>query len=294
MKRKFNFIGKRYLAYAISLLLIVGSWVYGVFVKGPQFGIDFTGGVLVQVKVEEEGITTGRLRELFKGKVDGVTVQNIESENEFLIKAPVIGDPNKVTEKVTHTVKEAFGSKAEIRRVEMIGPTVGKELREKGTMALIYALIGILLYVAWRFEPIFAFGAILALVHDTLATIGIFMSVGREFSLPVIAALLTVIGYSINDTIVVYDRIRENMKVLLRSKPFEELVNDSINQTLSRTLITSLTTFFVVLCLYLFGGGVINDFAFVLLVGIIVGTYSSIFIASAIVVDWYKYVKKMK
>lgn len=294
MGKKFNFIGRRYLAYALSLLLIVGSWLYGLFVEKPKFGIDFTGGVLVQVKVEEEGITTGKLRELFKGKVDGVTVQNIESENEFLIKAPVVGDPNKVTEKVTHTLREVFGSKAEIRRVEMIGPTVGRELREKGTMALIYALIGILLYVAWRFEPIFAFGAILALIHDTLATIGIFMSVGREFSLPVIAALLTVIGYSINDTIVVYDRIRENMKVLLRSKPFDELVNDSINQTLSRTLITSLTTFFVVLCLYLFGGGVINDFAFVLLVGIIVGTYSSIFIASAIVVDWYKYVKKMK
>ncbi|RUM45247.1 MAG: protein translocase subunit SecF [Desulfurobacterium sp.] len=294
MGKKFNFIGRRYLAYALSLLLIVGSWLYGLFVEKPKFGIDFTGGVLVQVKVEEEGITTGKLRELFKGKVDGVTVQNIESENEFLIKAPVVGDPNKVTEKVTHTLREVFGSKAEIRRVEMIGPTVGRELREKGTMALIYALIGILLYVAWRFEPIFAFGAILALIHDTLATIGIFMSVSREFSLPVIAALLTVIGYSINDTIVVYDRIRENMKVLLRSKPFDELVNDSINQTLSRTLITSLTTFFVVLCLYLFGGGVINDFAFVLLVGIIVGTYSSIFIASAIVVDWYKYVKKMK
>jgi len=178
--------------------------------------------------------------------------------------------------------------------VEMIGPTIGKELRQKGIMALIYALIGILIYVAWRFEPIFAFGAVLALVHDSLATIGIFMSVGREFSLPVIAALLTVIGYSINDTIVVYDRIRENMKVLLRSRPFEEIVNESINQTLSRTVITSLTTFFVVLCLYLFGGGVINDFAFVLLVGIIVGTYSSIFIASAMVVDWYKYVKKEK
>jgi len=295
MERKFDFIGRRFLAYAVSLLLIVGSWFYGVFVKGPKFGIDFTGGVLVQVKVNERGVTTGKVRKLFKGKVEGVTVQNIESENEFLIKAPVgSSDPNKVVEKVTHAVKRAFRNNVEIRRVEMIGPTVGKELREKGTMALIYALIGILIYVAWRFEPIFAFGAILALVHDTLATIGVFMSVGREFSLPVIAALLTVIGYSINDTIVVYDRIRENMKVLLRSKPFDELVNDSINQTLSRTLITSLTTLFVVLCLYLFGGGVINDFAFVLLVGIVVGTYSSIFIASAVVVDWYKYVKKLK
>ncbi len=295
MERKFDFIGKRHIAYLVSfLLLIAGSWFYGVFVKGPKFGIDFTGGVLVQVKIKDKNVNTETLRQLFKGKVDGVTVQNIETADEFLIKAPVKGDPNEIVDTVTEVVKKTFNGKAEIRRVEMIGPTVGKELREKGIMALIYALIGILIYVAWRFEPIFAFGAILALVHDTLATTGIFMAVGREFSLPVIAALLTVIGYSINDTIVVYDRIRENMKVLLRSKPFEEIVNESINQTLSRTVITSMTTFFVVLCLYLFGGGVINDFAFVLLVGIIVGTYSSIFIASAVVVDWYKHVKKVK
>ncbi len=295
MKRKFNFIGNRYMAYLISLCLIVGSWIYGGVIKGPKFGIDFTGGVLVQAKIDKPDITTGKVRELFKGEAEGVTVQNIESENEFLIKAPVKGeDPNRVVEKIKFVLKKAYGGKVEIRRVEMIGPTVGKELREKGIMALIYALIGILIYVAWRFEPIFAIGAIVALIHDTFATVGIFMSQGREFSLPVIAALLTVIGYSINDTIVVYDRIRENMKVLLRSKPFAELVNDSINQTLSRTIITSLTTFFVVLTLYLFGGGVINDFAFVLLVGIIVGTYSSIFIASALVVDWYKFVKKMK
>ena len=292
--KKFDFIGKRYIAYLFSLTLIFGSWFYGVFIKGPKFGIDFTGGVLVQVKINDPQVTTGTIRELFKGKVEGILVQNVEGESEFLIKAPAIGDPNKTVNTVRKILTEKFDGKVDIRKVEMIGPTVGKELREKGIMAIIYALLGILIYVAWRFEPIFAFGAVLALIHDALATTGIFMAVGREFSLPVIAALLTVIGYSINDTIVVYDRIRENMKIFLRSKPFEEIVNESINQTLSRTVITSLTTLFVVLCLYLFGGGVINDFAFVLLVGIIVGTYSSIFIASAIVVDWYKYVKKEK
>ena len=292
--KKFDFIGKRYIAYLFSLTLIFGSWFYGVFIKGPKFGIDFTGGVLVQVKINDPQVTTGTIRELFKGKVEGILVQNVEGESEFLIKAPAIGDPNKTVNTVRKILTERFDGKVDIRKVEMIGPTVGKELREKGIMAIIYALLGILIYVAWRFEPIFAFGAVLALIHDALATTGIFMAVGREFSLPVIAALLTVIGYSINDTIVVYDRIRENMKIYLRSKPFEEIVNESINQTLSRTVITSLTTLFVVLCLYLFGGGVINDFAFVLLVGIIVGTYSSIFIASAIVVDWYKYVKKEK
>ncbi|MEO2082922.1 MAG: protein translocase subunit SecF [Desulfurobacteriaceae bacterium] len=295
MERTFDFIGKRHLAYLFSLLLIAGSWFYGAFVKGPKFGIDFTGGVLIQVRISEEGITTEKLRELFKKSVESVTVQNIEESNQFLIRVPVTGkDPNEVVTAIRRELKEKFNGKAEILKVEMIGPTVGKELREKGIMALIYALIGIFIYAAWRFEPIFAAGAIVALIHDTLATTGLFMVAGREFSLPVIAALLTVIGYSINDTIVVYDRIRENMKVYLRSKPFEELVNDSINQTLSRTVITSLTTLFVVLCLYLFGGGVINDFAFVLLVGIVVGTYSSIFIASSLIVDWYKYAKKEK
>jgi preprotein translocase subunit SecF len=294
MERKFDFIGKRHIAYLLSLLLIAGSWIYGAFIKGPKFGIDFTGGTLVEIRVNEEGVNTEVIRNLFKGKIEGVSVQNVEGENAFMVKAPVIGDPNETVAEIRKILKERFDGRLTILKVEMIGPTIGKELREKGIMAIIYALIGILIYVAWRFEPIFAFGAVLALIHDSLATVGIFMSVGREFSLPVIAALLTVIGYSINDTIVVYDRIRENMKVLLRSKPFEEIVNESINQTLSRTVITSLTTLFVVLCLYLFGGGVINDFAFVLLVGIVVGTYSSIFIASAIVVDWYRYVKKEK
>ncbi len=291
---KFDFIGKRHFAYLFSALLIFGSWLYGVFVVKPKFGIDFTGGVLVQVRVNEKGVNTETIRRLFEGKVEGVLVQNVEGENEFLIRAPAVNNPNKTADLIRDVLRKEFDGKVEIRKVEMIGPTIGKELREKGIMAIIYALIGILIYVAWRFEPVFAFGAVLALVHDALATTGVFMAVGREFSLPVIAALLTVIGYSINDTIVVYDRIRENMKVLLRSRPFEEIVNDSINQTLSRTVITSLTTLFVVLCLYLFGGGVINDFAFVLLIGITVGTYSSIFIASALVVDWYKYVKKEK
>ncbi len=294
MERKFDFIGKRHVAYILSLILIAGSWIYGAFIKGPKFGIDFTGGTLVEIRVNEEGVNTETIRNLFKGNIEGVSVQNVEGENAFMVKAPVIGDPNETVAEIRKILKDRFDGRLTILKVEMIGPTIGKELREKGIMAVIYALIGILIYVAWRFEPIFAFGAVLALIHDSLATVGIFMSVGREFSLPVIAALLTVIGYSINDTIVVYDRIRENMKVLLRSKPFEEIVNESINQTLSRTVITSLTTLFVVLCLYLFGGGVINDFAFVLLVGIVVGTYSSIFIASAIVVDWYRYVKKEK
>ncbi len=287
----FNFIGRRYIAYAFSLLLILGSWGYGL-VKGPKFGIDFTGGVLVQAKFSTK-VNTDLIRKAFKGKVEGVSVQNMQSEDEFLIKAPVKGDPNSVVSALKRTLVEKFRDRVEIRRVEMIGPTIGKELKRKGILAVFYALIAILIYVAWRFELIFAVTSVVALFHDALITIGMMMVTGREFSLPVIAAILTVIGYSINDTIVVFDRIRENMRVLLGRKPFPDIANESINQTLSRTVITSLTTFFVVLCLFLFGGGVINDFSFALLVGIAIGTYSSIFIASSLAVDWYR-VKKRK
>ena len=287
----FNFIGRRYIAYAFSLLLILGSWGYGL-VKGPKFGIDFTGGVLVQAKFSTK-VNTDLIRKAFKGKVEGVSVQNMQSEDEFLIKAPVKGDPNSVVSALKRTLVEKFRDRVEIRRVEMIGPTIGKELKRKGILAVFYALIAILIYVAWRFELIFAVTSVVALFHDALITIGMMMVTGREFSLPVIAAILTVIGYSINDTIVVFDRIRENMRVLLGRKPFPDIANESINQTLSRTVITSLTTFFVVLCLFLFGGGVINDFSFALLVGIAIGTYSSIFIASSLAVDWYR-VKKTK
>jgi len=291
MKKLFDFIGKRYIAYFISLFLIIGSWGYGI-VKGPKFGIDFTGGVLVQAKVSKR-VNTDILRDIFKGKLEGVSVQNMQSEDEFLIKAPVKGDPNKVVSSLKRILIDSFKDSVEIRRVEMIGPTIGHELKRKGILAVFYALIAILIYVAWRFEVVFAVTSVIALFHDALITIGMMMVTGREFSLPVIAAILTVIGYSINDTIVVFDRIRENMRTFFGKKPFVELVNESINQTLSRTIITSLTTFFVVLCLFLFGGGVINDFSFALLVGIVVGTYSSIFVASSLVVDWYK-IKKAK
>jgi len=290
MKRWMDFIGKRYFAYGLSIFVIVASWLYGGLLKGPKFGIDFTGGLLIQAKFKEN-VGTEFVRSLFKKEnIKSVSVQNLrDSKSEFLIRLPVVKNPEKVTAKVREILEK---NDAEVRKVEMIGPTIGKELKRKGILALIYATIGIFIYIAWRFETIFAVGAILALIHDTLATVGIFMSDGREFSLPVIASLLTIIGYSINDTIVVYDRIRENMKTFLKKKRFEEIVNDSINQTLSRTIITSLTTLFVVLTIYLFGGASLNDFAFVLLVGIIVGTYSSIFVASSIVVDWYKKVKK--
>ena len=288
MEKQFDFIGKRYWAYIFSLLLIVGSWGYGLY-KGPKFGIDFTGGVLVQIKVEGN-VTTEKIREIFKNSEigKGLTVQKIKGSNEFILKVPVEKSPNTVVEEIKKQLSKTFKDKVQILRVEMIGPAIGKELREKGLLAVIYSMIAILIYVAWRFESVFAVTSVVALLHDSLITVGMLMATGREFNLPVIAAVLTIIGYSINDTIVVFDRIRENMKKYKNSKPFEELVNESINQTLSRTVITALTTFFVVLCLFLFGGSTINNFSFALLVGIVVGTYSSIFIASSLVVDWYR------
>ncbi|WP_456427008.1 protein translocase subunit SecF [Desulfurobacterium sp.] len=292
MEREFDFIGKRYIAYAISLLLIVGTWVYGLY-KGPRFGIDFTGGVLVQVKVEGS-VNAEKLREIFK-KTDignGITVQQIQTGNEYILKVPAANNVNRIVEEIKTTLTGKLKDKVQILRVEMIGPAVGKELKEKGLLAVLYSFIAILIYVAWRFEQVFAVTSVLALFHDALITVGFLMVTGREFNLPVVAAILTVIGYSINDTIVVFDRIRENMQIYKNSKPFEELVNESINQTLSRTIITSLTTFFVVLCLFLFGGSTINNFSFALLVGIITGTYSSIFIASSLVVDWYRIRKR--
>jgi len=166
----------------------------------------------------------------------------------------------------------------------MVGPKAGKELRRKGFWAIVYSIIGLLIYISWRFEFRFAIGAILALVHDVLVTIGVFSMMNKEFNLPILAAILTIVGYSLNDTIVVFDRIRENMRKMKGVK-FEELVNRSINETLSRTILTSLTTLIAVVVFFLFGGGVIRDFAFALIIGIVTGTYSSIYIASPVVID---------
>jgi preprotein translocase subunit SecF len=176
----------------------------------------------------------------------------------------------------------------DIRRVEMVGPQVGKDLRQKGILSLVYAMIGILIYISWRFELRFAIGAIIALMHDVLITLGVFSLTGREIDLPIIAAFLAIIGYSLNDTIIVYDRIRENYGKH-KKKGFNEVVNRSINETLSRTILTSGTTLMVVLALFVFGGGVIHNFAFALLVGILVGTYSSIFVASPVLTLWDDY-----
>ncbi len=192
---------------------------------------------------------------------------------------------------VSSALEADFGEEnVDIRRVEMVGPQVGKDLRKKGLLAIVYAMIGILIYITWRFEFRFAVGAIIALLHDVLITLGVFSVAGREIDLPIIAAFLAIIGYSLNDTIIVYDRIRENMG-RHGKKGLEVVVNRSINETLSRTIMTSGTTLLVVLALFFLGGGVIHNFAFALLIGVLVGTYSSIFVASPVLVFWDDYKK---
>jgi SecD/SecF fusion protein len=279
----FKFISRRFLAYLLSLLIIsIGIFS---FVKGGEknFGIDFTGGVLQEYEFKGKVSTADIRQALNEINLGDSLIQQVKGTNRFIIRT-YAGKSEEVLKKL----REKFGKdNVLLLRTETVGAMVGKDLRRKAINAVTFSLIAMCLYISIRFRFKFAIAAIIALIHDVLVSAGALSTSGREFSLPVIAALLTIVGYSINDTIVVFDRIRENMRLGKKLK-FPELVNLSINQTLARTLLTSLTTLLTVLSLYLFGGEVINPFAFVLLVGVIVGTYSSIFIASPIVVDWMR------
>ena len=302
---QFDFLGKRRLAGMISLALIAVG-IASLLVRGLNFGIDFTGGTLVEVSYKDS-VTVERVREQLKSaQFDGARIQYFGTSRDILVRLPVgtVENSAGISSEIMETLRLPYletvaespqggvqqcvselglgECKVQMRRVEFVGPQVGGELTEKGGLAMIYALIGILIYVAWRFEWRFAVGAVAALVHDVLITISIFSLFGLEFSLPVLAALLAVIGYSLNDTIVVFDRMRENFRKM-RKGGVLEVMNSSINQTLRRTILTSLTTLLVVVTLLLSGGEVIKGFSFALFIGILVGTYSSIFIASPVV-----------
>ena len=279
----FNFIGRRKTAYFISLFLIVIGMV-SLISRGEQnLGIDFSGGTLQEFRFEKP-ISADRVREALKEiNLGDSSIQQYKDKRDILVRTYADTAGRVIDKFKTEFSENSF----EILRVETVGPAVGKDLTAKAISALIFALIGICIYISLRFEFRFAIAAIIALFHDVLIAAGALSLTGREFSVPVIAALLTVVGYSINDTIVVFDRIREDLRIMRKSK-YEEIINASINQTLSRTLLTSLSTLLVVSALFFLGGAVINDFAFVLLVGVIVGTYSSIFVASPILVDWRK------
>ena len=283
-----DFVGKRKIAVIFSLVLIAVGMVSLLIQGGPNYGIDFAGGTLVQVKFTEN---TGakQIKDALKGlDLDISSVQQFGDEpNEFLIRTPASSSELKgLSQDINAALEKAYGAgKFDIRRTEMVGPQVGKDLREKGLLAIVYAMIGILIYVTWRFEFRFAVGAIIALIHDVMITLGAFSVFGKEIDLPIIAAFLAIIGYSLNDTIVVYDRIREN-RGRYAKEGFNSIINRSINETLSRTIMTSGTTLLVVVALFVLGGGVIHNFAFALLVGIVIGTYSSIFVASPILIFW--------
>ena len=278
----YDFMSKRNLFVSISLIFIIGSIVL-IFTKGFNWGIDFKGGTVVQVQFQKQA-PVKEIRELLSKKYEGVSVTNFGSPQEVIIKFPVKAK-NSVTKDMGDKVEEILKplGKFEIRRVDIVGAKVGGELTEKGIKALLFAIIGVLIYVAFRFEWSFAVASILALIHDLTISIGFVSLFNVDVNLDVLAALLTILGYSLNDTIVVFDRIREEI-VESKERNLGALINSAVSQTLSRTTLTSLTTFFVVLTLFLFGGEIIKPFSFTLLVGIIAGTYSSIFIASPLLI----------
>ena len=289
-----DFIGRRRVALLASVALIVlGFATAGL--RGLNLGIDFAGGTLVELKMPRPVDIEDVRRELRAIGMGDSTIQHYGSKNEILIR--MMRSPTGIEGfqgQIIEALEVVYGQGAvELRRTEVVGPQVGAALRRQATLAIAYALVGILIYITIRFEFRFAVAAILALVHDVLITLGAFALTNKELSLPVIAAFLAIVGYSLNDTIVVFDRIRENLR-LYRRESYEVIINRSINETLSRTILTSLTTLLVVLALFFLGGEVIHDFAFALLVGIIVGTYSSIFIASPLLILWQRFAPSKK
>ena len=284
---EYNFMAKKTMAIVLSSVVILVGIISMITHGGLKYGIDFDGGTLVQLKFK----TPPAIEDLRDGlKTIGLgdsTIQEFGSKNHILIR---VEKSEEKLEEIGSEVKNSLIGKFQaddilVERVEMVGPKVGKDLREKAILSIIYAIIGIVIYISWRFELQYAIAAIIALVHDVLVTMGAFSLVDKEFTLVIVAAFLTIIGYSLNDTIVVFDRIRENLRRKGKST-LSDIINVSINQTLSRTLLTSGTTLLVVVSLFFFGGEIIHDFSFALLVGILVGTYSSIFIASVFLVFW--------
>lgn len=282
----FQFIGFRRKAMLSSFVVIVVGLVSIVAHRGFNMSIDFTGGTLVEVRFDQP-VPLQRIREIVNSSgFPGAEITLFGESRSVLIKFKRITEATEAAEKIEKALANSLKDRRlDIRRVESVGPKIGGELQQSALWAIVWSLAGILAYIGWRFHLRYAVGAIVALVHDVLITLGFFSLTNKEISIAVVAAILTVVGYSLNDTIVVFDRIRENVKARGRGD-FAEVVNSSINETLSRTIITSLTTIMVVLCLALFGGPVLLDFSLALLIGVAVGTYSSIFIASPILVEW--------
>ena len=282
-KTNIDFISKQKIAGFLSITLIVAGIASLIMKGGPLLSIDFTGGTVAQVKFEKP-VELGQLRETLSDYgFEGAEIVEFGSPDEVLIKTQFSGSSSEISEKLTL----ALGNSFTLRRVESVGPKIGKELQTDALKAIGLALLLILIYITFRFDRYYALGSVMALIHDVLITLGVFSLLDYEINLSIIAAFLTIVGYSLNDTIVVFDRIRENIPKFMK-KTLNDVVNISLNETLNRTVITSLTTMMVVVILFLWGGKVINLFAFALIIGVFVGTYSSLFVASPVMVYFEK------
>jgi preprotein translocase SecF subunit len=297
-KPNFDFLGKRAIAAILSVGLIAATWSVFLAKGDENFGVDFTGGKSLVFSFSEKQAVAD-----VRDTLAGADIQDAYIQYQSELTRGEGGDPKELLE-VKVGFEEGDAAKDvllgtyenadfKVVKEDSVGPQVGEELKRKGITAIIVALIGIVIYISFRFEFAFAMGAIVALAHDVLITVGIYCLCGRQLSLPIVAALLTIVGYSVNDTIVVFDRVREDLR-LMKGRPYAEIANLSINQTLSRTLLTSLTTLLSVLVLLVFGGGAIYDFALALLIGVAVGTYSSIFVATPVMLLWHSEKKDTK
>lgn len=291
-----NFMHTRKIAFLISGFAILISILSLILHGGPRYSVDFRGGTFMEIRFEDKAdpakplnIDISQIRKVLNDfGLGNAEIKHYGSMQEIAARVDVTENTDQLMHDIVGKLAGVFPEYNVIEmRKETVGPKVGKELVGAAILAILWAIVFILIYIMWRFELRFGFGAVIALVHDVIITVGIFSLLNKEISIAIVAALLTIVGYSLNDTIVVYDRIRENLKSLKRQAiDYAGIINRSINETLSRTVITSGTTLLVVLVLFFFGGEVIKDFAFALLCGIVVGTYSSIYVASPVLVEW--------
>ena len=274
----YNFMGLRKFALAFSILMLVAS-VVSLSTKGIVFGLDFSGGTQIEVGYEKPADVSVLRQQLVSAGFESPVVVHFGAETDVLIRLQ--GEPDQTLAERVYTVLQSNGDNIELRRVDFVGPQIGEELREDGGLGMLAALAVVMLYVAVRFQFKFALGAVLALVHDVIITMGFFSIFALEFDLTVLAAVLAVVGYSLNDTIIVFDRIRENFRKIRKAEPVD-VINESMSQTLWRTINTSFTTMLVLLALFFLGGELIHNFSVALIVGISVGTYSSIYVAATL------------
>ena len=290
----FDFLAHRKKAYRLSLVVIGIGLVSLLFQRGPNFGLDFTGGTQIQLHFSEP-VEIGELRSSLTAiELESSEIKTFGDPNEILITTDQLDVVSNISDTLVAVLRSQFPDNTiTIRRTGSVGPRIGNELKYQAIVSIVVSLIFLIIYISIRFQFKFALGAIAALVHDVLITMGIFSVLNKEITLVIVAALLFIVGYSLNDTIVVSDRIRENLKILRREN-FHAVINKSLNQSLNRTIITSLTTLIAVIVIYVLGGEIIKDFALALIIGVTVGTYSSIFVATPIVVTYHDRQEKKK